>query len=557
MLGHAADELSASPHEWFSRLHPEDAARVRQKLDDHLAGTTPHFEDEHRMRHKSGRYLWVLTRGFALRASDGSAVRMAGAQTDVTDRRAHDPLTGLPNRALMSEKLEQALARYQRRPEDAFAVLFVDLDHFKAVNDTLGHAAGDVLLMEVARRLEQTLRPGDAVGRIAGDEFGILLEHVADVDEALQVADRIQHELKQPFSWEGCPMRLSASIGIAVSTTGYEAAEEILEEADVAMYRAKAAGRGRFVLFDAAMRERLRSRQRLVDGLRQALRRDELHLVYQPIVDLEESRLVAMEALLRWEHPEGGKLSPPEVLALAEHTEHLARIERWTLAEACLQARRWREQTGQRVAVAVNLSARQCRRSDLPEEVLAVLTEQGLDPQDLWLDLTEACLMHNPAAASHIVRLRETGVRLFLDDFGSGTAPLSLLSEWALDGLKLDRPLVASLDQTAEPPLLTAIIAAALRLGLPLVAEGVETALQRDQLRAFGCALGQGTHFSPPVSADEVVAIIAANPWASRRTRAGDTRPPASGSRRPSSSSPSRRSGRSRRKSEAVRPTSS
>jgi diguanylate cyclase (GGDEF)-like protein/PAS domain S-box-containing protein len=556
MLGHGADELSASPHEWFARLHPEDAARVRQKIDDHLAGAAPHFEDEHRMRHKSGRYLWVLTRGFALRDADGTAVRMAGAQTDVTDRRAHDPLTGLPNRALMTEKLEQALARHQRRAEDAFAVLFVDLDHFKAVNDTLGHAAGDVLLMEVARRLESCLRPGDVVGRLAGDEFGLLLDRVTDVDEVVLVAERIQHELKQPFSWEGCPLRISASIGIAVSTTGYDAAEQILEEADAAMYRAKAAGRGRFELFDRAMRERVRERQRLVDGLRQALRREELRLVYQPIMDLEGSRLVALEALLRWDHPEGAQLAPPEVLALAEHTGQIAHIENWTLREACAQARRWRERAGARVAVAVNVSARQFRRSDLVEELLDVLAAQAVPPEDLWLDLTEACLVHNPVAAGHLQRLREAGVRVFLDDFGSGTAPVALLAEWALDGLKLDRPLVAALTQSPEPPLLTAIMAAAARLGLPMIAEGIESAVQRDRLRALGCALGQGTHFAPPLSADEAMAIIAANRWPTSEPPAGGTRPLRS--RPPSSPAPDRpKPGRSRRKAATSRPTSS
>ncbi|HET8647767.1 MAG TPA: diguanylate cyclase, partial [Vicinamibacteria bacterium] len=303
MLGYAEDELGASPEEWLSRLHPEDAPRVRAKLAAHLEGAAQHFEDEHRMRHRDGHYLWVLTRGFAQRGADGRATRMAGAQTDVTDRRAHDPLTGLPNRPLTTERLEQALARYRRRREEGFAVLFVDLDDFKRVNDTLGHAAGDALLMEVARRLESGLRPGDSVGRLAGDEFAVLLERARDVDEAVEVAQRLQQELGQPLLWDGCPLQVSASVGIALASTGYESGEQMVREADAAMYRAKSRGRGHFEIFDAAMRERLRRRQRLVEGIKAA--QDELRLCYQPIVGLDDGRLLAMEALLRWEHAEG------------------------------------------------------------------------------------------------------------------------------------------------------------------------------------------------------------------------------------------------------------
>ncbi len=509
MLGYAEDELGQSPEEWFSRVHPEDLVRMREKLAAHAEGATPHFEDEHRIRHRNGRYLWVLTRGFALRGPDGRASRMAGAQTDVTDRRAHDPLTGLPNRVLTTERLDQALARYQRRHEDGFAVLFVDLDNFKAVNDTLGHAAGDALLMEVARRLEGCLRPGDVVGRLAGDEFGVLLEHAQDVDEAIQVAERLQHELRQPLSWDGYPLRLSASIGIALSSTGYETAEQILREADAAMYRAKAKGRGRFEIFDAAMRERLRSRQRLVDGLRNALRDEELRLCYQPVVALDDARLLGLEALLRWEHPEGRLLSPPEVLALAEQTGQLPRIESWTLREACRQARRWRDLAGAPLPVAVNVSVRQFRRPEFAAEVLAIVEEEGLAACDLWLDVTAPCLAENPVAVGLVESFRHAGVRIFLDDFGGGEAPLAPLARCTLDAVKLDPVLVHELQAADEPPLLTAALAVARSLGLPVLAEGVETAAQRDLLLQLGCTLGQGAYFAGPLSADDAVAMVA------------------------------------------------
>jgi diguanylate cyclase (GGDEF)-like protein/PAS domain S-box-containing protein len=508
MLGYAEDELSASPEEWLTRVHPEDVARVRAKLAAHAEGASRHFEDEHRIRHRNGRYLWVLTRGFALRGPDGRATRMAGAQTDVTDRRAHDPLTGLPNRALTTERLEQALTRYQRRHEETFAVLFVDLDNFKAVNDTLGHAAGDALLMEVARRLEGSLRPGDVVGRLAGDEFGVLLERAQDVDEAVQVAERLQQALRQPLSWDGYPMRLSASIGIALSSTGYESAEQILREADAAMYRAKAKGRDRFEIFDAAMRERLRARQRLVEGLSNALRNDELVLFFQPMVALDDARLLGMEALLRWEHPEGRLLSPPEVLALAEQTGQLPRIEDWTLREACRQAGRWRERMGAPLPVAVNVSVHQFRNAVFADELLATVQEEGLSPADLWLDITAPCLADSDVPTALVEQLRRAGVRLFLDDFGADETPLAPLARCPLDAVKLDPALVRELLDNDEPPLLLAALAVTRSLGLPVLAEGVETAEQRDKLLQLGCALGQGAFFQAPLSPDDALALI-------------------------------------------------
>jgi diguanylate cyclase (GGDEF)-like protein/PAS domain S-box-containing protein len=535
MLGYAEDELNHSPEEWLSRVHPEDVTRVREKLAAHAEGATRHFEDEHRIRHRNGRYLWVLTRGFALRGPDGRATRMAGAQTDVTDRRAHDPLTGLPNRALTTERLEQALARYQRRHEEAFAVLFVDLDNFKAVNDTLGHAAGDALLMEVARRLEGSLRPGDVVGRLAGDEFGVLLERAQDVDEAIQVAERLQHALRQPLSWDGYPMRLSASIGIALSSTGYESADQILREADAAMYRAKARGRDRFEIFDAAMRERLRSRQRLIEGLATALRHEELRLFFQPMVALDDARLLGMEALLRWEHPEGRLLSPPEVLALAEQTGQLPRIEDWTLREACRQARCWRERTGDALPVAVNVSVRQFRHPAFAEELLATLQEEGIPPAGLWLDVTSPCLADSHVPKELVEQLRHSGVRLFLDDFGSGDAPLAPLARCPLDAVKLDPALVAQLSHSDEPPLLSAALAVTRSLGLPVLAEGVETAEQRDKLLQLGCALGQGSFFSAPLSADDALALIVKRNegGGGRTTEFPGGQPPARGRRGP------------------------
>jgi EAL domain-containing protein (putative c-di-GMP-specific phosphodiesterase class I) len=324
----------------------------------------------------------------------------------------------------------------------------------------------------------------------------------------VEVAERIQLGLRQPLSWDGYPLRLSASIGIAISATGYESAEQILREADAAMYRAKAQGRGRFEIFDAAMRERLRTRQRLEQGLRQALGGDELRLCYQPIVALHDARLLGFEALLRWEHPDGRWLTPPEVLALAEQTGQSPRIEAWTLREACRQAARWREEAGRPLALAVNLSWAQCRRPDLADEVRAVLAEHGLPPAFLWLDVNERCVTDSHAAPA-LARLREAGVRVFLDDFGAGESPLAPLARATLDAVKLDATVVHGIDHQPDAPLLTAVLSVAGALGLPVVAEGVETAVQRERLGRLGCALGQGLFFAAPLPAEDAAARAA------------------------------------------------
>jgi diguanylate cyclase (GGDEF)-like protein/PAS domain S-box-containing protein len=512
MLGYAHEEVADRPAEWLERVHPDDAPRLQAKMTAHLDGSAPHFEDEHRMRHKDGSYRWFLSRGFAVRDGTGRPYRMAGAQTDVTDRRSYDPLTGLPNRALFAERLGYAFARFKRRDDYPFAVVFVDLDRFKETNDTLGHLVGDQALIAVAKRLETCLRPGDTVGRFAGDEFAVLLERVRDRADALGVADRIQADLAGQLRLRGHDLRLTASMGVAFMSPAYERPEDLLRDADLAMYRAKAAGRGRYEVFDDSMGQGSRARQDLAPGLARALERGEIRLVYQPIVDLARGELTGFEGLVRW-HDGGRVILPAEFLPAAIECGQVLSLGSWVLREGCRQLAAWRKQSAEaaRLRLSLNLSPAECAKAGLMEDVEAALVAAGLAADDLILDLSEAVLQGNrPWLTGVLADLRSLGVRLHLDDFGQGPASLSSLHRFALDAVKLDPSLLFG-DERERPvsALARGIAALAHRLGLAVVAEGVETEEQRDALREAGCAFGQGHYFSPPLDADAAAAYLA------------------------------------------------
>jgi diguanylate cyclase (GGDEF)-like protein/PAS domain S-box-containing protein len=503
MLGYDEAELKETIEEWFTRIHPEDRERVRAKVEEHLDGRSERFEDEHRMCHKDGTYRWVLNRGFASRSYQGRAYRMAGAQTDVTDRRAYDPLTGLPNRALFAERLDDALVRHRRR-KGHFAVLFVDLDHFKAVNDTFGHVAGDQLLVEVARRLEASVRPGDTVARFAGDEFAILLERIQEVADATGVADRIHVALSAPVRLGDHRAVPSASVGVALSLTPYEQAEEVVRDADAAMYRAKQEGGGRWEICDEAMRERLASRARMQHDLRAALDRGELAVHYQPLCELATGELRGFEALLRWR----GLLLPIEFLAAAEEAPGFLRIESWLLREACAQAGRWRARYGLPFRLTLDVSTARFLRPELASEVHAALESSAFPGAALTLEVGEDTLLRDASAvAAAFGGVNALGVGVVLDRFGSGQASVNVLRRFRLSGLKLDSGLAAAEGHDGET-VVPALLRLAGALSLPVSAAGVETDAQRARLHVLGCGLGQGPLFSGALEPAEAEALL-------------------------------------------------
>ena len=522
MLGLQENDVASDPESWFSRVHPEDLDRVKAEIAAHLDGGGAHLESEHRMRLADGVYRWMLVRGIVLRDELGAAYRMAGSQTDISERKLyerqlqhdalHDALTGLPNRTLFVDRLEHALARARRRPDEIFAVLFLDLDRFKVVNDSLGHLLGDRLLVEFARRMERCVRPGDTVSRLGGDEFTILLEDLRDTDEASQVADRIHAELAHPFNIGGQDVYTSASIGIALGDSEYARAEQLLRDADTAMYRAKSGGKARHEVFQKAMHADVLTLLHLETDLRRAVERAEFLLNYQPIIDLDNNRLVGFEALIRWHHPQRGIISPSEFIATAEETGLIVPIGWWVLGESCRQMRAWQDRFPEHngLTISVNLSARLFRLAGLHERVVEIVASSGLPAASLKLEITESALMDYAEASVLTLRqLKQSGIQVQIDDFGTGYSSLNYLQRFEIDALKIDRSFVSQLGVSGEnSEIARTIITLARNLGMKVVAEGIETDLQLNQLKSLGCDWGQGFLLSLPLKPFEVEELL-------------------------------------------------
>ncbi len=459
------------------------------------------------------------------RNQQGDIDRFSTVLRDISERKAfedrlehqatHDPLTSLPNRTLLLDRLEVALAR-GRRHQSGIAVLFLDIDHFKVINDSLGHRLGDHLLIELSRRLRAALRPGDTVARFGGDEFVVLCEDLADEDGAIGVAERISEAATGTLEVDGSDVYVGVSMGIAYTTRCDEDAETLLRDADAAMYRAKDRGRGRFEFFDQEMRAHVIERLDIETSLRRALERRELRVFYQPKISLETGRIIGVEALIRWEHPERGMLAPGAFIGVAEETGLIVPIGLWVLEQSCRQVVRWQAERPEMgpLNIAVNLSGRQLAHPDLVADIREVLATSGIDPKQVELEVTESVLMDDvEASAVTLTELRDLSVRLSVDDFGTGYSSLSYLRRFPVDKLKVDRSFVSGLgEDDSDSAIVAAVINLAHTLGLEAVAEGVETPEQLQALRDLGCDQAQGFYMARPLPDDQLSALLGEQP---------------------------------------------
>ena len=531
MLGYADDEIPDLPEEWLARIHPEDLAAHRAALDAHVRGETDHFESEHRMRHRDGTYRWFLTRGVAIRDRAGRPTRMAGSMSDITTRKAaeevlrqsalHDALTGLPNRTLFLDRLTQSLARSRREPAHRCAVLFLDLDRFKRINDGFSHAVGDELLVALGRRLTGILRPADTVARggpdgmvarLGGDEFTVLLEDLDSPDRASEVAVRIQRALAEPFRIGDRDLVVSASVGISISTPGASALE-MMRNADIAMYDAKRQGTARWSVFTDAMHSRVLGQVELEAELRRVIEEGRLRVFYQPVVDLATGSLIGFEALARWPEAEV-PVSPERFIAVAEDAGLIGDLGRFVLAEACALLDDWRRRgiVEPGVTMSVNVSGRQLGDPGrVVADVRAALEESGLPAACLRLEITESTVIGRPERVrSALTELAQLGVRAEIDDFGTGYASLTFLQSFPGDTLKIDRSFISTMHENAgHEAIVRAIVALAHNLDMHVVAEGIDNPAQHALLRSIGCAYGQGHLFARATEAAELESMIA------------------------------------------------
>lgn len=527
LLGYREDEIDGRPDEWFNRVHPDDLEQLRADLAAHLAGQPNSFKNEHRILHRNGSYCWVLSQGLAVRDADWHPTRIAGSLSDITQRKmtearlmynaSHDALTGLPNRVLFMNHLERVIERAEEQSDFMFAVLFLDLDRFKAINDSLGHIVGDQLLVAVAERLEKCVRLGDTVARFGGDEFAVLLDGIREADDAIHVAERIQSQLALPFKLDEHEVFTATSIGIALSTTGYDWPEDILRDADAAMYKAKAQGKDRHTTFETDIRAQVVAAWQLEAELRQAVECQEFCLYYQPIVSATSNRIVGVEALLRWQHPQRGLLTPGDFISLAEETGLIVPISEWVLQTACAQAQAWHAAGYTDLHMAVNVSPRQLQRGNRQLSLLTVvekvLAETGLAAQFLELEITEQMTSTNDDLnLANLTDLSVLGVKISVDDFGISSS-LGFLRDFPIDTLKIDQSFVKNITEVDnEAAILKAIITMAHSLELNVIAEGVETKEQLTFLQSQKCDEIQGYLYSRPVPAEVLTRLLQQGP---------------------------------------------
>ncbi|SDT88206.1 EAL domain-containing protein [Halopseudomonas salegens] len=515
MLGLDLNDVGLRMQDWQARIHPDDLFAFRSTLKTHIEGEAEFFVHEYRIRHRDGRYLWVLTRG-VLEVSASGTRRMAGSQTDISNQRhiqaqleyaaLHDPLTGLINRNQLDNVARQVSRELARPGSRAAALLFIDLDRFKLINDSLGHAVGDSVLVQVARRLQRCLRTGDALARFGGDEFVMVLRDLADMSDAEMVAQRVLIALKEPLCCGEHTLVVNASIGLA-SIEPEQSFDEAMRAADIALYQAKAAGKGRVQHFNEAMLDQAHERMQLESSVLQALQRNEFDIYYQPVHRLplaDKAKPVGVEALLRWR--QGNRMiSPAAFIPVLEESGEIVAVGYWVLQQACRQVRHWQQSGAEELKCSVNLSGLQLEQQDFAQQVQRVLTDTGLSPASLVLEITESLLIDQSGSTlANLRELAQLGVRIALDDFGTGFCSLGYLNRFPLHVLKLDRSFLNQADQCSKQrAICRAIIQLARTLEMDVIAEGVETREQVDFLHQERCYLGQGFLLGYPMPAAE------------------------------------------------------
>jgi diguanylate cyclase (GGDEF)-like protein/PAS domain S-box-containing protein len=523
MLGFTEAELLLGT---FQRItHPDDLNLILAQLTKLREGTISSLQLEQRYFHKSGQIRWVLLSVATIKDTQNHSANLVFQMQDISDRKQaekklvhdafHDALTGLPNRMFFMDHLKQSVLRVKRTQQPPFAVLFLDFDRFKVINDSLGHMVGDQLLIAIANKLRACVRPGDTVARLGGDEFTILLDSLKSPDDAIDMARRLLGNLSEQFKLPGREVFITASIGIALSTPGYEHAEDVLRDADTAMYRAKSLGRARYEIFDKGMDAKATDLVQIETDLWCALERDELTLDYQPIVSLRTGRIAGFEALLRWLHPSRGMVSPLDFISVAEETGLIIPMGQWVLNQACRQTREWQKRYPQKppLNISVNLSPKQFMQRDLIDQISLALDSGGLSPASLKVEITEGMVMQNVESTMQMLgQLQALGIAISLDDFGTGYSSLSYLHRFPISTLKIDQSFVSSMSNNQESlEIVRTILGLARNLKMEVIAEGVETLEQAVELRAMNCEYGQGFYFSKALNANSAVEFLSSD----------------------------------------------
>jgi diguanylate cyclase (GGDEF)-like protein/PAS domain S-box-containing protein len=533
LLGYSVEEWTSAPDFWLSIIHPDDKHHTGRRIGKDFAKGFSSGPIEFRWIAKDGHSLWVESNYVVVKNDEGRSIGFRGVSIDISQRKSfeeqlthqalHDPLTKLGNRTLFRDRVEHAISR-TTRSHAPVAVLFLDLDNFKTVNDSLGHAAGDKLLISVTERLQGCLRSSDTPARLGGDEFAVLLEDLEHVGQACSIAERIRTVLCAPFSIAGTEVFIGSSIGIATAVDGHETPEELLRNADVAMYMSKSNGRDRVTVFENQMHDVLIKRIRLESDLRSAVENREFEIYYQPILDLGSEQTVGMEALLRWNHPEHGLILPRDFIPLADETGLIIPLGRWILEEACMQARTWQtlHGYGEELSVTVNVAGRQFQDDSLEDIVRQALVKSNLPPKSLVLEITESTMLADTESTmKKLEKLKKLGVRFAIDDFGTGYSSLSYLQRFQVDILKIDKSFIDKIAMTKEgAAVVKAIITMSETLNLMTIAEGIESADQQIELRQLGCELGQGYHFAKPLRVPDMNEFLGRSSVQSNKTRA-------------------------------------